>query len=59
MNTFTASDAVPVGVVLRPTEKEFKNFKSYLYSVLENPVYKDAGCIKVALPGHPSKVFQI
>ncbi len=59
MSTYSASDAIPVGVVLKPTEKEFKNFKSYLYSVLENPIYKDAGCIKVNLSGYPAKDVQV
>ncbi len=43
-------EQVPMGVVLRPSEKEFKDFKKYLYSVLENPKYQNAGCVKVIPP---------
>jgi hypothetical protein len=47
---YRMSETIPTGLVLRPTEKEFKDFKTFLYSVLENPKYKDAGIVKVIPP---------
>jgi hypothetical protein len=41
---------IPFGVELRPTEKEFKNFKQYIYSIIDSPKYQDAGCVKIIPP---------
>jgi len=38
---------IPFGVELHPSEKEFKDFKSYVYSIIESPMYRDLGCVKV------------
>jgi hypothetical protein len=41
---------IPLGEILKPTEKEFKDFKSYIYKVFTNPKYKDCGVIKIIPP---------
>lgn len=50
MSSMNYDQLVPFGVELRPTEKEFKNFKQYIYSIIESPKYKDAGCVKIIPP---------
>lgn len=40
-------EKIPFGVVLKPTPKEFQDFKAYIYSVVRNPKYQNAGCVKV------------
>ena len=40
-------EIVPFGIVLHPTESEFKDFKAYMYSIMQNQKFKDAGCVKV------------
>lgn len=52
-------DAVPFGFELRPTEKEFKNFKSYVYSIMDDPKYRAAGCVKVSSVDNPPKVVPV
>ena len=41
---------IPLGEILRPNEKEFKDFKSYIYKLFTNPKYKDCGVLKIIPP---------
>jgi hypothetical protein len=50
---------VPFGVVLHPSDKEFKDFKSYVYSVIESPKYRDLGCVKVPSLDRPPGLLQV
>lgn len=40
-------DIVPYGPVLHLTESEARNFRSFASSLLENPLYRNVGCVKV------------
>lgn len=46
---------IPLGEIVRPSEKEFKDFKSFIFKLFTNPKYKDCGVIKV-IPPHSHKV---
>lgn len=40
---------------LRPTLKEFSNFREYVFKLFVNPKYANAGCVKVIPPVQPGK----
>ena len=44
---YYSDKTIPFAPILKPTEKEFKNFKSYIYKVYQDPKYANAGCLKV------------
>ena len=51
------TEKIPLGKILRPSPKEFKNFKKYIYKVYNNKNYKDCGIIKI-IPPFTSKLPQ-
>ena len=40
---------VRMAKVLRPTEKEFKNFRKFVEKIYNDPAFREEGCIKVTL----------
>jgi len=46
---------IPFAPIFRPTQKEFKNFKSYVEKLFQNSKYKNVGCIKIIPPTLPKK----
>ena len=44
------TEKIPLGKILRPTKKEFKNFKKYIYKIFTNKNNSDCGVIKIIPP---------
>ena len=44
---FTDYSQIPLGPILRPTRKEFKNFREYVNKIENDPELADCGMVKV------------
>lgn len=40
---------------LKPSVKEFKNFREYVFKLFTNPKFLNAGCVKIIPPFTPGK----
>ena len=50
---------IPFVPTIKPSEAEFKDFKTLVYKLSKVETYRKAGCVKVESKGYSSKIIQV